>query len=66
MTMKFYEQAKVKLRYYTDPSEPVLLVRVLEGAGRYLQSVEVISEHPVWRGAKLGKDHFSLVEVVEN
>ena len=50
----------ITLRPHIDPNRPTLEAVVHEGYGRQIKSVKVVSEHPVWRGAVLGKDAWNV------
>lgn len=52
----------IQLRAVIDSSQPILQAKPLDGYGKQYTKVEIVSAHPVWRGAVLTRDHFNAVE----
>jgi hypothetical protein len=48
---------RIRLKACLDPREPELEAEVVDGTGRCFTKVKVVTPHPVWRGAIVGKDH---------
>lgn len=55
----------IQLRAIIDPSQPILKATPIDGYGNQYKQVRIETPHPVWRGAELRRDHFTVVQTGE-